>query len=115
MDIEEILKNVYPELKVDIPSMHGKGLLSQNQLEAVFRQIKDKDLIQNAVNLIYRRPVVKSITYCVPIPGNLNGISFGVEFVTPQNLFIGRLMVADSVEIREQVRLYGIHASISTQ
>lgn len=109
--IETILKNEFPELRVDVPSIHGISDIKQDELEKSIRYIRDERLIQDAEKLLTEsKPLRSSVTYQIIFPQQKRPLNFKVDWIQGPMVCIGYIQTFDHLGNNlDQVRMYGMH------
>ncbi len=110
LNLERIVKENFPELLVNIPSLPGTSDATQSELAEAIKYIRDLKLVQDAISILGSTPPVRSsITYPIFFPQRPRELEFRVEWVQGPDVFVGYIQSINSAGERiPQARLYSL-------
>ena len=108
--LESIIKDKFPELEVDVPSIPGTSDITQVELAEAIQYIRDNKLVQDSANLLAStRPLRSSVSYLVIFPNQRRELEFRVDWIQGPNVYVGYVQSKNSVgDNVSQARMYGM-------
>jgi hypothetical protein len=108
-DLEKILNEESPELKVEIPALYATDMTT-DELRKSIKTIRDRGYVENAIRILNDDPkLVKSITYAIVFPNQRRNLDFKVDWVSGPDVFIGWIISNEpSGKEKDHARLYGM-------
>jgi len=108
--LETVLKNEFPELSVDVPSIQETSDIKPEELTKALQYIRKNNLVQDSADLLTStEPMRSSVSYPIIFPNQERDLNFRVDWIQGPMVYCGYIQSPNNVgENVVQARLYGM-------
>ena len=98
VDLENVLKEEFPELSVNFPIIPGTSNITTEELSKAVQYIKKNELVQDSAKLLTSSEKMRnSISYNIIFPNQERDLTFVVDWIQGPMVYLGKIQSSNKV------------------